>query len=75
MLSLYFVLLLCLMLLCLCLQDVKVTSGDLIVVIGASAKMGPSVTPSQVPACALTGTRDGVVRSPVNMVTMARYAN
>ncbi|KAI3371279.1 hypothetical protein L3Q82_023896, partial [Scortum barcoo] len=57
------------------LQDVRVTTGDLIAVIGASAKMGLSVTPSQVPVCALMGTRDGVVRSPVSTVTMARRAN
>lgn len=55
--------------------DVRVTTGDLIAVIGASAKMGLSVTPSQVPVSALMGTRDGVVRSPVSMVTMARHAN
>ena len=51
------------------------TSGDLIAVIGVSARMGPSATPSQVPVSALTGTRDGVVRRPVSAVTMARHAN
>lgn len=51
------------------------TSGAPIAVIGASAKMGLSVTPSQGPVCALMGTRDGVVRSPVNMVTMAKHAS
>lgn len=51
------------------------TTGDLIAVIGVSAKMGRSVTPLQVPVSAPMGSRDGVVRSPVNMVTMARHAN
>lgn len=51
------------------------TSGDLTAAIGASAKMGLSVTPSQVPVSALMGTRDGVVRSPVSMVIMARRAS
>lgn len=59
----------------LCLQAARVTSGDLTAAIGASAKMGLSVTPSQVPVSALMGTRDGVVRSPVSMVIMARRAS
>lgn len=59
----------------LCLQAVRVTTGDLIAVIGASARMGLSVTPSQVPVSALMGTRDGDVRSPVSTVTTARFAN
>lgn len=59
----------------LCLQAVRVTTGDLIAVIDVSAKMGQSVTPSQVPVSALMGTRDGVVRSPVSTVTMARHAS
>lgn len=51
------------------------TTGDLIAVIGVNAKMGQSVTPSQVPVSALMVIRDGVVRNPVSMVTMARHAN
>lgn len=51
------------------------TTGDLIAVIGVNAKMGQSVTPSRVPVSALMGTRDGVVRSSVSTVTMARHAN
>lgn len=48
------------------------TSGDLTAVTGASAKTGPSVTPSQVPAFAQMGIRDGAARSPVSTATTAR---
>lgn len=58
-----------------CLQAVRVTSGDHIAVIGANAKMGLSVTLSQEPVSALMGTRGGVVRSPANMVTMAKHVS
>ena len=51
------------------------TTGDLIAVIAASAKTGLSATPSQVPVSAPRATRDGVVRSPVSTVTMARHAS
>ena len=51
------------------------TTGDLIAVIGVSARTGRSVTPSQVRASVLTGTRDGVVRSSVSTVTTARRAS
>lgn len=54
---------------------VRVTTGDLTAVIGANAKMGLSATPSQAPVSALMATRDGVVRSPVSTVTMARCAS
>lgn len=57
------------------LQAVRATIGDLTAVIGVNARMGRSVTPSQVPVSALMDTRDGVVRSPVNMATMAKHVN
>lgn len=56
-------------------QAVRPISGALTAVIGASARTGPSVTPSQVRVCALTATRGGVVRINVNMATMAKGAN
>lgn len=60
---------------CVCLQAVRVTSGDLTAVTAASAKTEPSVTPSRGPASAPTGTRGGAVRSPVNMVTTAKHVS
>lgn len=57
------------------LQAVRATTGDLTAVIGVSARMGRSVTPSQVPVSALMDTRDGVVRNPVNMATMAKHVS
>lgn len=59
----------------LCLQAARATTGDLTAATGVNAKTGRSVTPSREPACALTGTRDGVVRSPVSTVTMARHVS
>lgn len=59
----------------LCLQAVRATTGDLTAATGVSAKTGQSVTPSRGPVSALTGTRDGVVRSPVRAVTMARLVS
>lgn len=51
------------------------TTGALTAAIGASARTGRSVTPSRAPVSAPMGTRDGVVRSPVSTVTMARRAS
>ncbi|XP_028305218.1 multiple epidermal growth factor-like domains protein 10 isoform X6 [Gouania willdenowi] len=54
---------------------VKVTSGDPTAVTDASAKTGQSVTPSQVPVSAPTGTRDGAARNLVSTVTTANCAS
>ncbi|TKS73504.1 Multiple epidermal growth factor-like domains protein 10 [Collichthys lucidus] len=43
---------------------VRVTTGDLIAVIGVSAKMGRSVIPLQVPVSAPMGSRDGDCEEP-----------
>lgn len=53
----------------------RATTGDLTAATGVSVKMGQSVTPSRGPASALTGTRDGAVRSPVSAVTTARLVS
>lgn len=60
---------------CVCLQAVRVTSGDLTAVIGVSVETRPSVTPSQGLVFAPTGTRAGAARNPASTVTTARRAS
>lgn len=51
------------------------TTGGLTAATGVSAKTVQSVTPLRGPVSALTGTRDGAVRSPVSEGTTARLVS